>query len=112
MNNYEYLYTASYVIYNLASLIMMLTGILLFSKIKTLSTTLMLVGGILNLVLGVGSVLISSFAGRYDTDTFIQVNAYSNIAQGLCYSMFCIGLLLFVINDFKTREPRNEFLDN
>ncbi|WP_460219235.1 hypothetical protein [Psychroserpens sp. MEBiC05023] len=110
MNTYEYLYTASYVIYNLASLIMVVTGIVLFNKIRTLATTLILVGSIFNLVLGVGSILISSFASRYDTDTFLQVNIYSNIAQGLSYFMFGLGLLLFVLNDFKNEERRNEFL--
>ena len=111
MNNYEYVYTASYIIHNLATLLIVIASIILVTKKRTLSTILILIGSVLIFILGIGTIFIGALAGQYDTDMFLKLNAISNIASGLAYLMFCLGLLLFVFIDFKKAVPKNEFLD-
>ncbi|WP_204345474.1 hypothetical protein [Psychroserpens algicola] len=111
IEDYNYLYTANYVIYNLAGLCVLIASIILFSKKRVLSTSLIMVGSVLAFIFNIGSVFISSFAGRYDTNTFIKINAISNIVSALAYFIFCLGLLLFVVNDYNKDVNKNEFLD-
>jgi hypothetical protein len=44
-------------------------------------------------------------------DSIIQINAVLVILSGIAYSLFCLGLLLFVVNDFNKEVPKNDFLD-
>lgn len=101
MENYEYLYSASYIIYNIAGLCIVVASIMLFSKWKTTATTLILLGSVLAFIFNISSVFIGVFANQYSTETFLQINAISNIAGGLAYAMFCLGFLLFIANDLK-----------
>nr|WP_321236638.1 hypothetical protein [uncultured Psychroserpens sp.] len=88
MDNYEYLYTLNNIIYTFASLCIIVAGITLFSKKRTLSTTLILVGSIIAFLFSIGSIFISA------------------------YVVFCVGLMLFTITDYKKEVPKNEFLDD
>ncbi|MEM9680417.1 MAG: hypothetical protein AAF901_08845, partial [Bacteroidota bacterium] len=60
MSSYEFLYSASYIIFNLAHVLIAVASIVIFSKKRTLSTTLMLIGSSLGFVLGVSGVLITT----------------------------------------------------
>ena len=112
MENYNYLYTLNNIIYTFASLCIIVAGITLFYKRRTLSTTLMLVGSIVAFLFTIGSLFISSYVGRYDTETFIKINAICSLIGGLAYVVFCGGLMLFAITDYKKDVPKNEFLDD
>ena len=111
MDNYEYLYTLSYVIYNLASLIVVISCIILVTKKRTLATLLMLIGSVFAFLFGVSSIFISTIANSQGTEAFIKINAISNLVSGFAYIAFCLGLLLFAISHFKKDNTRNEFLD-
>ena len=111
MENYEYLYTASTAIYIIVSIIVITACILLYTKIRTTATIIILIGSVLAFIFNMGQIFLSLIAGRYDIDTYIQVNAITSVLNTLAYGMFCIGLLLFVVNDLKKEEPKNEFSD-
>lgn len=85
---------------------------MLYSKKRTTSTILILIGSITAFILNTGSIFMGLISGHYGMDTFIQINAIINIISGLAYALFCIGFLLFVVNDFKKDMPKNEFLDS
>ena len=107
MENYQYLYSISSVIYFLAGICVIIASIMLFSKKRTTSTLLILVGSISAFIFNTGSIFMSITAGRYDDiNTFFKINAIVNVVSGLAYALFCIGLLLFVVNDLKKDVSR------
>nr|WP_321230355.1 hypothetical protein [uncultured Psychroserpens sp.] len=104
MESYEYLYAASTVIYIITSIIVVIASILLHNKVKSSATILVLIGSISAFIFNLGDIFLSLIAGRYDVETYIQINAIANIVSGIAYGMFCVGLLLFVVNDLKKGE--------
>jgi LPXTG-motif cell wall-anchored protein len=111
MENLEYLYSISSIIFILAGICVLIASAILFSKKRTISTTLILIGSISSLMFNIGNRLINLIFKGYDMDSIIQINAVLVILSGIAYSLFCIGLLLFVVNDFNKKEPKNKFLD-
>ncbi|WP_298903979.1 hypothetical protein [uncultured Psychroserpens sp.] len=111
MDDYQYLYTVSHVIYNLASLLVVISCIVIVTKKRTLATILMLIGSVFAFLFGIGSIYIYAFTEAYGTDSSIKMNAISNLISGLAYIIFCLGLLLFAISHFKKDRTKNEFLD-
>ncbi|WP_040279940.1 hypothetical protein [Psychroserpens damuponensis] len=111
MENYEYLYSISSVIYFLAGICVITASIILYSKKRTVATLLILIGSISAFILNTGSIFLGLITGRFDMDTYIQINAIVNIISGLAYALFCIGLLLFVVNDYKKEATITKSLD-
>ena len=86
---------------------MVIASMMLYSKKRTLATTLILIGSSLAFLFNLGNIFISVFAHMYGTETFVKINAISNVVSGLAYLTFCIGVLLFAIHDFKKEVPKN-----
>ena len=111
MENLEYLYSISSIIFILAGICVLIASVILFSKKRTTATTLILIGSISSLMVNIGNRLIDLIFKGYDMDSIIQINGIIIILGGIAYFLFCAGLLLFVVNDFKKEVSKNEFLD-
>ncbi|WP_299335667.1 hypothetical protein [uncultured Psychroserpens sp.] len=111
MQDYENLYIATYIVQNLATLVLFIGSIILFSKQRTLSTILILIGSIFIFLFGVGNIFMSAIAGRYGTEMLIKVSAFYNFFNGVVYFIFCLGIFLFTLDYIKKKKTKNDISD-
>lgn len=111
MENTDFIYSASAAIFNISNLILIAACIVLFTKKRALSTSLMLIGSILTLISSLSHLYLNFFLLHEDIDSFMKYSAFASIFSGISYFIFCLGILLFVTTDFKKEVPKNEFLD-
>ena len=100
MDDFQYLYTISGVIYIFAQLLLVISSLLLFKKTKSMGTILFLIGSVLNVVLSFSAYFIA-LVPLNNMDNFMMYQALNNIFSGLAFCTCCIGVFLFVILDLK-----------
>jgi hypothetical protein len=108
MSTYDYLQLIGMVLGSLASICIVIATTILFIKKKTLSTTLMLIGSLLALLFGISSFIANRVAAQHGPEIMIKTIGWSKFIGGFISILFCIGLLIFVIKDFKKRLMTNE----
>ncbi|MCA0133044.1 hypothetical protein [Winogradskyella alexanderae] len=101
MNSYDYLQLIGMILSGISSLGIVTATIILFIKKKTFSTTILLIGSILTILFGVGSFIANRAAGNHGAETLIKTIGWSKFIGGFLSILFCSGLLIFAIKDFK-----------
>ena len=111
MENTELFYTLTAIFYNFANLILIAAGVILFSKKQSFYTIIVLIGSILILFGSLFHAYLNFSVLPDDMDQFMQLNIVASIFSSGAYFIFCIGLFLFAISDFKKLKAKNEFID-
>lgn len=81
---------------------LVVTAIIIYNKVKSIGTRLMLIGSILLLITFVLNFLDPIVTSRYyGIETMQKTQVVMNYVDSLKGILYCLGFLLFAINDLK-----------
>ncbi len=100
-DQFEFLFTISSIIYNISGLIVIVASIIIFIKIRTLSTVLMLIGSILTLLLNGTNFIVSLLSNRIGYELYLKLVQITSVISSFTYLIFSMGIILFAIHDLK-----------
>lgn len=101
MNPNDYLQLIGVILSGISSLGVVIATIILFIKKKTLSTTLLMIGSVLVVLFSIGSFIANRVAGNQSAEMLVKTISWSKLMGGFISLIFVVGLLIFVIKDFK-----------
>ena len=107
----ELLFTISWIFHYIALVLVTIASIVIFTKKRTLGTTILLIGAILSVITIIVSFGVNLSGKNQEFETIMKAEGYIAILSSISYGLFCLGLFLFATTDYKKEKPKNEFLD-